>query len=175
MKRVSYLTPLIFAFLFLSSSAQISSAISQGFLPLAGNKIDEVVIGYGDDGIVLTESNQEDLDIDIERVKLDVENESEWTVEWETEGNTFHLIDKDGDISIVGSNIQLAIGALISSIAKVPKESVGDLIGTLAKNAITAANSAATVSSFTAADVIDDATKIVIQNIEEVDETSNEN
>jgi len=168
MSKSSYLISLLLAFFIVSSSTQSSSSISQGFLPLAGNKIDKVVIGYGDDGILLTESKRENLDIDIERVNLDVNDETEWTVEWEIEGDSFHLVNNNGDVSIVGPKIQLEIGALISSIAKVPIESVGDLIGSFSKNAINAAYSAASISSFSAADVIGNASDIVKQNINQV-------
>jgi len=166
----SYLKSFLSISLLLIASAQTIPkipgipGIPSGFLPDLGGAIDEVVIGYGQDGLMITENLEANLDYDFQKVQLDVADDNEWTVEFDVVGEgSFHLVDDQGQISIVGEDINIPVSDKISELTGVSQNVVGDLIGTLIKNALNAAENVAIDSSITSSDVLGDQTTIADQ------------
>jgi len=135
---------LIFTFLLclisLSSvSAQLQPQSLDIFLPIITEWVEYAVVGYGDNGLLLTysgEPNYEDFVLDIQEIDLFGRSENEWTAEWTDHGtlDTYHLADVNNELFIIGPAGTFPVTNYASAAIGVPPEDLDHDIGIVAEN-----------------------------------------
>jgi len=120
-------------------SAQLHPQAFDFFLPIITEWVEYAVVGYGDDGLLLTysgESTYEDLVLGIEEINLFGRGENEWTAEWTDHGthDVYHLANVEDNLYIVGPAGTFLVTDYASLALGVFPQDLGHDIAVIAEN-----------------------------------------